>query len=66
MPSQCGAFCSFCGRCGRAVTKELKVEKPLDVAPPGVVRSAGDVAERRALALGGARIPIEAPDGECR
>lgn len=36
MSRQCGAFCSFCGQCGREVAKELKVKKPEGVAPPGV------------------------------
>ena len=36
MSSQCGAFCSFCGRCGRTVTGQIKAEKPKDVLPPGV------------------------------
>lgn len=34
--SLCGAFCSFCGRCGRKFEKELKIAKPQDVPAPGV------------------------------
>lgn len=32
----CGAFCSFCGRCGKTVEKSFANPKPPDVAPPGV------------------------------
>lgn len=36
MAGSCGAFCSFCGRCGREIAKELRNAKPKGVAPPGV------------------------------
>ncbi len=36
MMGSCGAFCSFCGRCGRRIAKELGSIKPPDVAPPGI------------------------------
>lgn len=36
MAGSCGAFCSFCGRCGRRIADELCDMKPKDVPPPGV------------------------------
>lgn len=43
MASQCGAFCSFCGKCGRSVTGAFRAEVPEGIAPPGVIpaRAAG-------------------------
>lgn len=38
MSSQCGAFCSFCGRCGRRVSEEFRPLKPKDILPPGKTR----------------------------
>lgn len=34
--ASCGAFCSFCGRCGRRIAEEMCGMKPKGVAPPGV------------------------------
>ena len=36
MASQCGAFCSFCGRCGRQAAEESKITIPEGVPAPGV------------------------------
>ena len=35
MAGSCGAFCSFCGKCGRRFTKVFDVGSIPKVAPPG-------------------------------
>ncbi|MEE8722398.1 MAG: hypothetical protein SOI38_05360 [Eggerthellaceae bacterium] len=35
MAGSCGAFCSFCGKCGRRVTKVFDATKIPTIAPPG-------------------------------
>ena len=45
MTANCGAFCSFCGRCGRKVSEEFKATVPKGVLPPGVVRAGQQPAE---------------------
>ena len=32
----CGAFCSYCGKCGRKIDERLVRNKPANVSPPGV------------------------------
>ena len=47
----CGAFCSFCGRCGKTVEKSFSGPRPTDAAPPGVPsRSASAVTPQHASA----------------
>ena len=47
----CGAFCSFCGRCGKTVEKSFSGPRPTDAAPPGVsARSASTGSQQRATA----------------
>lgn len=48
MASLCGAFCSFCGRCGRKLRRGLKIAKPQDVAAPGVPDKAKGLVEANA------------------
>lgn len=33
--NSCGAFCSFCGKCGRKFDENLLSHRPSDVLPPG-------------------------------
>lgn len=47
----CGAFCSFCGRCGKTVETSFSGPRPTDAAPPGVsARSASTGSPQRATA----------------
>ena len=47
----CGAFCSFCGRCGTTVETSVSGPRPTDAAPPGVsARSASTGSQQRATA----------------
>ena len=34
--NSCGAFCSYCGKCGRKIDERLVRNKPANVSPPGV------------------------------
>lgn len=45
MAGSCGAFCCFCGRCGRKLPEEMQALKPKGVAPPGVTDE--DAPERK-------------------
>lgn len=45
--NSCGAFCSFCGKCGRNAGKELKLHAPPNVPPPGVSAEAANKEPER-------------------
>ena len=49
MAGSCGAFCSFCGKCGRRASTVFATVKVPKVAPPGVADALP--ADKRGMAL---------------
>lgn len=46
MAGSCGAFCAFCGKCGREIPKAMLEHKPKNVPPPGVALDSKEGSER--------------------